>query len=84
MSAIKQNQWIHLDILFNNPEEELWKYYLVYSYRHSLIRIKKEAPEKIEKCIRNLYSFYKIPEEFYERLFSWHCVSSKACWEYFS
>ena len=31
---------VHLDILFNNPEEELWKYYLVYSYRHSLIRIK--------------------------------------------
>lgn len=58
---------VHLDILFNNPEEELWKYYLVYSYRHSLIRIKKEAPEKIEKCIRNLYSFYKIPEEFYEK-----------------
>lgn len=58
---------VHLDILFNNPEEELWKYYLVYSYRHSLIRIKKSEQNIANHTVRILLRHRKIIAEMPKR-----------------
>ena len=48
---------VHLDILFNNPEEELWKYYLIQSFNDY---------EKYGKnTIKEFCKLTKIDKEFF-------------------
>ena len=56
-----------LDIIVNNQEFELWKYYWAYSYRNTIYKF-SDKPEKEQ--VDKLYKFYSkngISEDFYTK-----------------
>lgn len=56
-----------LDIIQRYPEEELWKYYLVQSYRSSIVRSGKALDGDEAAFLEELYHDYNIEIEFTER-----------------
>lgn len=56
-----------LDIILNDEKEELWKYYLVQSYRNTVIKPKDNPSEKNLKFIEKMYRKFDISKEFYEK-----------------
>ena len=52
-----------LDIIVNN--DELWKYYLVYSYRSTIYKLKRSPTQDELDMLKKLYEDCEISEEFY-------------------
>lgn len=64
--AILEN-CVLLDIIVNSEYEDLWKYYLVYSYREYIYKLGEKLCKKDEDFIQHLYEEYNIDEDFYIR-----------------
>lgn len=62
--AILEN-CVFLDIIVNSEYEDIWKYYLVYSYREYIHKSVEELREKDKNYIQHLYEEYHIDEDFY-------------------
>ena len=54
------------DIIQRYEKEELWKYYLVQSFRDTLMSYRKELDEKTNRYLNSIYSAYGIEKEFTE------------------
>lgn len=54
-----------LDIIINNDEHELWKYYWVYSYRKDIYRLKRTPTQNELDYLQNLFNDLNISEDFY-------------------
>lgn len=52
-----------LNLLINH--EELWKYYLIYSFRSTIYKCNRIPTKKELDMLQNMYEDYNIPEEFY-------------------
>lgn len=57
---------VFLDVIINNDKEELWKYYLVYSYYNTINKSSKYHKMRLD-AIKQLYKDYRIEEEFYTK-----------------
>lgn len=55
------------DIIKNYEDEELWKYYLVQSYKNSIIRSGKEIDNDERRFLEKLYKDYDIKQDFTEK-----------------
>lgn len=58
---------ICLDILLNYRQEELWKYYLVYSFKKTISLPGKEVSEKQKDSLEKMYIQYEIDSEFLKK-----------------
>lgn len=58
---------ILLDILINNAEYDLWKYYLVYSYRATIYKAGRTPSEDEKNRLQEMYCDYGIDEDFYTK-----------------
>lgn len=56
---------VFLDIIVNNEELELWKYYIAHSYRSILCKKHKELHQKEMDSLNEMYHSFHISEEFY-------------------
>ena len=56
---------ILLDILINNAEYDLWKYYVVYSYRSIIYKSGRIPTDDELNRLQEMYQDYDIDEEFY-------------------
>lgn len=56
-----------LDIMQRYREEELWKYYLVQSYRNSMLSFGRELQGDEAKFLEEIYRDYNIEKEFIEK-----------------
>lgn len=56
-----------LDVIMRHPEHELWKYYLVQSYRSTLLSTGSKVKEKEEKFFEEIYADYGIEAAFLEK-----------------
>ena len=66
MRTIIENN-VCLDIILNDEKDELWKYYLVQSYRNSVIKPKKNpSPENLQ-FLEDMYRDFGISKDFYEK-----------------
>lgn len=54
-----------LDIVIHGKEKELWKYYLVYSLKKTLLTTKKKLSVNEMGILEAIYSEYNIDSEFY-------------------
>ena len=61
--AILENL-VCLDLIINN--DELWKYYLVYSYRSTIYKCNRTPTKNELNMLQNMYKDYDIPEELYK------------------
>lgn len=52
-----------LDLIIHN--DDLWKYYLVYSYRSTIYKCNRTPTKNELDILQNLYKDYDISEEFY-------------------
>lgn len=66
MRAIIENN-VCLDIILNDEKDELWKYYLVQSYRNSVIRPKKNPSSENLQFLEDMYRDFGISKDFYEK-----------------
>ncbi len=64
--AILEN-CIFLDIIINNDELELWKYYLVYSFRTTIFKAGRPPRQKDLDNLHEMYQHYGIDDEFYTK-----------------
>lgn len=64
--AILENV-VCLDIILNDEAEELWKNYVVYSYRNTILKSNGRFHEECLKTLYELYENLKIDKEFYEK-----------------
>lgn len=55
-----------LDILLQDATNELWKYYLTYSYKHSTIREGRETAPHLLSFMDEIYQHYNIDADFIE------------------
>ncbi len=62
--AILENS-VCLDIIINNDEYELWKYYLVYSYRNVIFKSKRTPNSNELEFLEKMYKDFDISEDFY-------------------
>ncbi len=62
--AILEN-CVLLDIIVNSEYDDIWKYYIVYSYREYIYKVKGKLREEGENFIQHLYEEYNIDEDFY-------------------
>lgn len=53
-----------LDIILNHPEYELWKYYIVHSYKHTLVDFGAKNEKDIWEHLQEIYQHYEIEDEF--------------------
>lgn len=53
-----------LDIILNHPEHELWKYYIVHSYKNTLLSFGAKEEKKVSRYLREIYQHYEIEDEF--------------------
>lgn len=53
-----------LDVIQRNQKHELWKYYLVQSFRDSLKSFGKELDEREQKLLEEIYCNHNIDNEF--------------------
>lgn len=58
---------ILLDILINNAEYDLWKYYLVYSYRATIYKAGRAPSVDEINRLQEMYHDYDIDEDFYTK-----------------
>lgn len=56
-----------LDIILNDEKEELWKYYLVQSYKNTVIRVDKDTRTKDIVFLEDMYREFDIDEDFISR-----------------
>lgn len=56
-----------LDVIFNDGKEELWKYYLVQSYRNSIIKPQEGLRKRDISFLETMYRDYQISPEFYQK-----------------
>lgn len=54
-----------LDIIVNNPEHELWKYYWAYSYREAICKSGRPPTRDELTFLQGLYNDLNISEDFY-------------------
>lgn len=64
--AILEN-CVLLDIIVNNNEYELWKYYLVYSYRSAIYKSKSAPKQSDVEVLKDLYLRFNISDDFYKK-----------------
>ena len=62
--AILEN-CVFLDIIISNEELELWKYYLVYSYRANIYKTDRTPKQKYLDILKDMYQYYDIDDDFY-------------------
>lgn len=62
--AILEN-CVFLDIIVNNDEHELWKYYLVYCNRATLYKAGRTPPQDEIDMLQKTYQDFNIDEDFY-------------------
>lgn len=58
---------ILLEVLKNNEEYNLWKYYLVYSYRATIYKAGRQPSEDELNRLQEMYRDYDIDEDFYTK-----------------
>ena len=56
---------VFLDIIISNDYYELWKYYLVYSYRSTIYKAGRCPSQSDLDMLKKTYQDYKIDEDFY-------------------
>lgn len=66
MRVIIENN-VCLDIILRNSDIELWKYYLVHSYKNSITRTGEELDDSEKSFLKEIYSDYNIEKEFIEK-----------------
>ena len=54
-----------LDIIVNNQENELWKYYWAYSYRETIYKLGRTPSQDQLDFLQDLYNDLNISEDFY-------------------
>ena len=64
--AIVEN-YVFLNIIINHNDKELWKYYLVYSYRASICEAGRIPTQKETEFLSKMYSDLKINSDFYTK-----------------
>ena len=64
--AILEN-CVCLDIIVNNDEFELWKYYLVYSFRTTIYKTGRTPKQKDLDNLQEMYQHYDIDADFYTK-----------------
>lgn len=64
--AILENT-VFLDIIMNNTEHELWKYYLAYSYRNTICNSRAMSKQSINDSLMECYTYLNISKDFYEK-----------------
>lgn len=62
--AIVEN-CVLLDIVISHNDEELWKYYIVYSYRETIYKCDRKPSQKEIDFLNKMYVDFGINEEFY-------------------
>lgn len=62
--AILENS-VCLDIIINNHEYELWKYYLIYSCRSVIYKSNRKPDKKELEDLEAMYRNFSISEDFY-------------------
>lgn len=62
--SILENR-VCLDIIINNKEQELWKYYWVYSYRNAIYKSGRNPKQNEVDLLNELYENLSISKEFY-------------------
>lgn len=62
--AILEN-CVFLDIIINNEDYELWKYYLAHSYRSTIYKLNQEPKQRDIDTLNDFFSRYEISEDFY-------------------
>lgn len=64
--AILEN-CVLLDIIVNHDEHELWKYYLVHSYRSTIYKPNNPPKQKDIDSLNDYYIRFNISEDFYKK-----------------
>lgn len=58
---------VSFEVIFDHEEEGLWRYYLVQSYRDTIVRPDKDTPEKDRLFLEDMYQRYGIGDDFLQK-----------------